>query len=283
MSAPVEFRNETPEGSLEIRSFDTGFTETRADGDAPTISGLASVYNQRTTLGHFFQWDEEVIPGAWSRSITRDGADIFSMFNHDPNRLLGRTSAGTLRLTDEPGGLKYEVNVNPDDSNAMSVFSQVERQDVSGASVWFRVIGETWTEPTEDNGLERPLRQITEAELFEAGPVVMPAFPQTTATAARSLDAVLHNAGIDKRRASLTAELLTAPPSEIEQRISEIFARHPEVRDQVCNVEQPAAAAPDDPAQPPLEAVESLGGPPSPHLLDVRNRQLLLKEKIIYV
>lgn len=280
MTAPQEFRNEIPEGSLEIRSVSVG--EARAhDGDIPRISGLGSLYNSRTTLGHFFQWDEEVLPGAWRATITRDGADIRSMFNHDPSRLLGRTTAGSLRLSDTAAGLQYEVDINTDDVNAMSVFSQVQRGDVSGASVWFRVIGEKWTEPTEDNGLERPLRQITEGELFEVGPVVFPAFTETTASAARALDGALAAADVSKR-AALTAELLGASPSEIRDRISDLFARRPELRDQVCSAKDVAAApAADDASESAsVEDAQVVEGPPSPHLALARQRQLLLSERL---
>lgn len=285
MAAPAQFRNEFPEGALEVRSL-PGIAEARAadDGSPPRIAGLGSVYGQRVTLGWWFEWDEEVMPGAWSATISKDGADIRSMFNHDPNRLLGRTTAGTLRLSDTADGLRYEVDVNPDDANAMSVWAQVERGDVSGASVWFRVTREQWTEPTDDNGLERPLRQIFEAELFEVGPVVFPAFPTTTASAARSLDSMLRGAGVTKssRRARLTADLLSDPDG-IESRIAEILARQPELREQVCATAQAAAAAADDPERsaPSGDAVP-VESPPRSHLLTVRQKQLLLRKEMAH-
>lgn len=264
MSMLEQFRTEQGPGGLEARGYST---EIRADSDeSPRISGLGSVYGQSTRInGWFYEWDEEVAQGAWRDTITRDGADIRSMFNHDTNRLLGRTTAGTLRLEDRDDGLFYEVDVNPDDPNAMSVHAQVARGDVSGASVWFRVLSEKWDEPTDDNGLEVPKRTILEAELFEVGPVAMPAFPQTTAEAASfeglgvsraSLSAIgagLSVAGVEKpcRLAARSAEFL-ADPDRIEQELRALLARRPELREVVCNTDEPATvAASAGPASPP--------------------------------
>lgn len=266
-----EFRERAgiPDGAVEFRTQETNDTT----ADELRISGLGSPYEQRVTLGGWWEWDEEVATGAWARTVARDGADIRSMFNHDPNQLLGRTTAGTLRLDDTTDGLHYEVDINPDDPAAVGVHARVERGDVTGASVWFRVVREEWTEPTDDNGLERPLRRILEAELFEVGPVVFPAFPQTTAeAAARSIDTMLRAAGVTRssKRAALTVDLL-ADPTGTEARIADLLARNPDMRDRVCTasepVDQPAADTPDP-------------GASRSHLVAVRRRQLDLLARV---
>lgn len=270
-----EFRSEQGPGGLEARGY---VAETRAVGDdQPRIEGLGSVYGQTTRIGgFFFEWDEEVAEGAWKNTISRDGADIRSMFNHDTNRLLGRTTAGTLRLEDRKAGLLYDVDINADDPNAMSVHAQVARGDVSGASVWFRVTSEQWEEPTDDNGLEVPKRTITEAELFEVGPVTMPAFEQTTAEAAsfrglgvtraslQAIGAGLSAAGVSSEsKLACRANSFLADPDSIEAELRTLFARRPELRESVCNHpgQHAAAAAPSE-------------GAPLPQLIEVRKRQL---------
>ncbi|RMH69950.1 MAG: HK97 family phage prohead protease [Actinomyces sp.] len=223
-------------GALEVRAAAADVGDGTAD--APVIEGLGSVADQRTTIEGFFSaWDEEVAPGAWRKTIS-DGRRILSMFNHDPSRLLGSTDAGTLRLVEVPEGLHYSVDINPDDPLAVSAHAQVMRGDVAGSSVWFRVIREQWTEPTDDNGLERPLRRILEAQLFETGPVTMPAFEQTTA-AARSLaavDSMLRSAGMrsSHKRAALTFATFVDPGDAVEE-FRDFLDRHPEVREAVCD------------------------------------------------
>jgi HK97 family phage prohead protease len=257
------FDRELGPGGLEARGY---VTNTYADGDtspsgSPYILGIGSPYGQSARIAGWMEdWDEVVAPGAWQRTISRDGADIVSTFNHDVSWLLGRTTAGTLRLESGDSGLTYRVEINPDDGNAMSVRAKVSRGDVTGSSVWFRVLSDQWDEPTDDNGLEVPLRTILEAELFEVGPVVFPAFPQTTATARAAgfrdlgynpaslaaLDGSLRAAGITKdcRRAARASRFL-ADPSSVAEEIRALFARTPDLRDAVCETTPPATDTPE--------------------------------------
>lgn len=250
MTMPDGFEREQGPGGLEVRTVPgKERLEARAAGDGKKmLVGYGSVFDQRTTIDGFFSsWDEEVAPGAWDKSI--DEGDIRSMFNHDTNWLLGRTSNKTLRLASDKTGLRYETDINPDVAHAVSVHAMVERGEVDGSSVWFRVIRQEWTQPTESNGLERPLRRITEGELIETGPVVFPAFTQTSVTA-RSLalvDRTLRSAGVDKasRRARLAADLL-ADPAALESELRSLFATAPELREAVCSCSTPSHRAADE-------------------------------------
>lgn len=238
-----KIRAALPEGALELRTVPVGETRATLDDAQPRITGLGSPYGVATTITSWWdEWDEVVAPGAWAKTLAA-GGNIRSMLNHNPDRLLGTTAAGTLRLSEDEEGLHYEIDVNLDDSYAMSVFAQVERGDINGASVWFRVISQTWTEPTDKNGMERPLRTITEAELFEVGPVVFPAFESTTSAAARSLDRILATAGLGPRRAAVTADLLAGDPDQVEARIRDLFARNPNLRAATCGRSTSAESA----------------------------------------
>lgn len=247
--APKGFDRECGPGGLEARALPRlDLMEARAAGDetAPQITGYGSVSEQTTTIeGYFTDWDEEVASGAWAESVKT--GDIRSMFNHDTNWLLGRTKSGSLRLSEDDTGLSYEIDIDPDDVNAMSVHAKVARGDVDGSSVWFRVIRQEWTYPNEQNELERPKRRILEGQLFETGPVVFPAFEQTT-SAARSLapvDSVLRAAGMTKagKRARLAADLI-ADPESMEAELRALFAKQPELRDAICSCDLRAADPP---------------------------------------
>lgn len=237
---PTGFDREVGPGGLEGRTVaGRERMESRAAGDGSrTLVGYGSVANQRTTIaGWFDEWDEEVADGAWTKTIAE--ADIRSMFNHNTERLLGRTKSGTLRLSEDPTGLLYEVDINADDPNAMSAYAQVERGDVDGSSVWFRVIRQEWIAPTKDNGMERELRRILEAELIETGPVVFPAFTQTTATARQLgvVDLTLRAAGLDASKRARTAFDLLSDPSSLEGELRTLFESAPELRAAVCACE----------------------------------------------
>ena len=204
------------------------------------IAGYGAVAEQSTLIeGMFDEWDEVMARGAWTKTLN-ESTRIMSMFNHDPNRLLGSTDAGTLRLAEDEGGLRYDVDINDNDPLAVSVRAQVERGDVHGSSVWFQVMAEQWTQPDADNGLERPLRTITEARLFEVGPVTWPAYEQTTAAArsAVSLEAALTDAGVESRskRASLAYRMLTEPVAAADE-LRRLLDRNPELRRAACSCE----------------------------------------------
>jgi HK97 family phage prohead protease len=151
--------------------------ELRSESD-PTVSGYAALYNVETEIGGYFR--EQIAPGAFT-SATNGTDDVRALFNHDPNYVLGRTKSGTLVLHSDKKGLKYDIDLNPDDPDAQRVRAKIKRGDVSGSSFGFRVIEETWQEPKSRT--ELALRTITKAELFDVSPVTYPAYPQTSVSA----------------------------------------------------------------------------------------------------
>lgn len=143
----------------------------------PTIEGVAAVYNQETEI----MWFREVIrPGAFDR-VLAENPDVVGAFNHNWDIILGRTLANTLHLVDSPAGLKYVIDVNPGDPEAMSVHAKVQRGDIRQSSFAFTVRKDEWTYP-EDKA-ELPLRAVIEVgELYDVSPVTFPAYPQTSAS-----------------------------------------------------------------------------------------------------
>jgi phage head maturation protease len=72
---------------------------------AGQLVGHAAVFNQWTTISEWYGdgWDESVAPGAFRKTIKE--ADIRALWNHDPNIILGRNKAGTLKLSEDETGL----------------------------------------------------------------------------------------------------------------------------------------------------------------------------------
>jgi uncharacterized protein len=154
-------------------------TVIRAADTAPRISGYAAMYNVETIV--FGLWREQVAPGAFKTAL--DGADdVRALFNHDTNILLGRTKSGTLKLSDDAKGLKYEVTLDPDDPDSARVHSKIKRGDVDGSSFGFTIEDEEWDErPTKEGKL--PLVTIRKVTLYDVSPVTFPAYPQTSVSA----------------------------------------------------------------------------------------------------
>jgi len=150
----------------------------RGADDAPTsLVGYAAVFNQETVVAGFFR--EVIAPGAFTDAIGRD--DVRALYNHDPNYVLGRTAAGTLRLAEDATGLRYEIDP-PATQWAADVLVTVGRGDVSGSSFGFEVNTDAWEYPPASSG-QLPLRTIRAVTLYDVSAVTYPAYAETTAEA----------------------------------------------------------------------------------------------------
>ncbi|WP_375203523.1 HK97 family phage prohead protease [Hyphococcus sp.] len=98
------------------------------------LAGLAAVYDRETEIGAM---RERISRGAFERTLSTD-AEVLAFVDHDAGKLLGRRSAGTLRLTDGDDGLAFEVDL-PDTTLARDILALAERGDLGGMSFGFRV------------------------------------------------------------------------------------------------------------------------------------------------
>ena len=154
----------------EKRIYQMDFTiEERAEGEADQIVGYAAVFNRTTDLGWL---TEEVAPGAFTAAIKED--DVRALVDHDPSRILGRTSAGTLDLSQDKIGLRMKIDL-PDTSTGRDIRESISRGDVSGASFSFRTINDEWS--TKEGKQHRVLKKV---RLFDVGPVSFPAYADTS-------------------------------------------------------------------------------------------------------
>lgn len=156
-----------------MREIRAARVQTRAKLDGRTLTGYAAVWDSPTEITQWgFRFTEVVKRGAFARTLAAN-ADILVTLNHDPHRLLGRTSSGTAKLVEDATGLRFEVTL-PEHGDGQIVRELVERGDLAGASFAFTVPdgGERWTGPT--------YRELVDLNLFEAGPVVEPAYPATS-------------------------------------------------------------------------------------------------------
>lgn len=150
---------------------------TRADGAAPKIVGHAAVFNAATDIGGMFR--EKVAPGAFRDAIGRD--DVRALFNHNPDYVLGRNKAGTLRMAEDDVGLAVEIDP-PDTQLGRDLLVSMDRGDITQMSFGFMVRKQLWEEDEKGN----VTRTLQEVELFDVSPVTYPAYP-TTDVGIRSL------------------------------------------------------------------------------------------------
>lgn len=125
---------------------------------------------------------ERIAPGAGNRSMQEQ--DLRALFNHDPNQLLGRMGAGTLRVQDDGTGGAYQID-QPDTSLGRDLGVLVARGDIYGSSFTFKAVGSkgvSWSKT--DNGF--PMRTINAMMMRDVGPVTFPAYSSSD-VALRSL------------------------------------------------------------------------------------------------
>lgn len=158
--------------------------ETREDGKR-FVAGYASVFfnpNKRSDT-EYKLWEgmvERIAPTAFARAL-KEKHDVRGLFNHDSNQVLGRSTAGTLKLSTDERGLKYEIDL-PDTQLGKDLAVSIERGDINGSSFAFYVTGRTIEEKENIT-----IRTITDVTLQDVGPVTFPAYTGTT-TSVRSVD-----------------------------------------------------------------------------------------------
>jgi HK97 family phage prohead protease len=165
--------------SKEFRIF-TFKPEVRS-ADSPQISGYAAVFNTTADLGMF---RERIKPGAFTRAI-QESQDVRCLFNHDADYVLGRTKSGTLRLSEDDQGLRFECDM-PNTQMGRDVREMILRGDVDQCSFGFVVTKEN-VSYNQDGTVDR---EIQDVDLFDVSPVTYPAYTETSVEA-RSRDEAL--------------------------------------------------------------------------------------------
>ena len=170
---------------LEQRSYNF---EVRAEEteQGNVITGRPIVYNSRTDLGWF---DEIIEAGALDQA---DLTDVRFLVNHDISKIpLARSRRNngnsTMQLTVDNLGLGIRVLLDTENNaEARSLYSAVQRGDISGMSFMFRIDDEEWQDIESDH----PTRRIKKiSTVVEVSAVTFPAYDATEINA-RSKEAL---------------------------------------------------------------------------------------------
>lgn len=173
-------------------------SEERSDStEGRTLEGYAAVFNEDTEInsweGHF---NERIAPGAFKKTLSERKPVM--QFDHGHDTRFGSLPIGSFdSLNEDERGLYVKGELF---DHAEPIRQAIKAGAVSGMSFRFKVVRDSWADKDgkeigsrgelmdllwdgkDRNGNERgPLqRTIKEVKLMEAGPVVFPAYPQTT-------------------------------------------------------------------------------------------------------
>lgn len=150
------------------------------------ITGRPIVYNSVTDLG----WYDEIIEsGALDYANLND---VRFLVNHDTSKIpLARSRRNngnsTMQLDVDSMGLNINVRLDTENNaEARSLYSAVQRGDISGMSFMFSIDDEEW----EELESEKPFRRIKKiGSVVEVSAVTFPAY-ESTEINARSKEAL---------------------------------------------------------------------------------------------
>lgn len=166
----------------ETRTFEIEALELRqGDGQQPLIAGYAVVFDSWSEVmtdsrGRPFR--ERFAPGAFDRALGAN-PDVRALWNHNDDFPLGRVRNGTLRISQDLRGVRFDLTP-PDTTWGRDAIESIRRGDVSGVSFAFsakRDGGDTWEKPGSDGVAQRT---VLDASLYEVSPVTFPAYPATS-------------------------------------------------------------------------------------------------------
>lgn len=168
---------------LEIRSL--GNLELRQEGDSRLIEGCAIVFN---SVSEDLGFREIIESTAISQDLI-DNSDIYLNFNHDDDKIIGRSNCGkgSLNVELRKDGVYFSIEA-PKNDLGDTVLEYLKRGDVDKCSFCFWIDSddeeaETWT--YEDGVALRTIHKI--AGLHDLSIVWTPAYSETTVSA-RSLE-----------------------------------------------------------------------------------------------
>lgn len=163
--------------SKEIRLFDFEVRAEENEEHGHFLTGRPIVYDQRTDLGWF---DEIIDRGALDYA---DLKDVRFLVNHNTDmiplaRSRNNNENSTMQLIPDEDGMGIRVDLDTENNaEARSLYSAVQRGDISGMSFMFSVDKDSWDD-VDSNHPTRHVRSIK--KVLEVSAVTFPAYTQTS-------------------------------------------------------------------------------------------------------
>lgn len=221
-------------------------------GDGLTLEGYAAVFDSPTSIRDWEgEYTETIAPGAFARTLSKRTPVL--QFDHGQHPLVGSIPLGSIdELREDDHGLFVRARLH-DNWLVEPVRDAIRSGAVDGMSFRFQVRKDEWSK-------DRSARTISEVELYELGPVVFPAYADTS-VGVRSLE--IASALTDPEvRADLARILVAGTPESVAAD-----------SDEADDAERGHASATDLPTTEATDPDHASG----PDITLVRNRVLALK------
>ena len=171
---------------IEVRSIvsDLQIRQKEDGKKGRVITGYAAKFD--TWSEPIYGWfKEQIARGAFDKT---DMSDVIMVFNHDISGVLARTTSGTLTLSVDETGLRFEFE-SPETTLGNDMLELVGRGDISKCSFKFVVEADEWRYADEKNKLEFDERTVKSiSKLYDVSLVTYPAYKDTEANVREHLE-----------------------------------------------------------------------------------------------
>ena len=165
------------EQKMEIRNLEFEVRADQNEEHGSFITGRPIVFDARTNIG---PWDEIIDRGALDET---DLKDVRFLVNHNIDmiplaRSRNNTPNSTMQMSVDENGMGIRVDLDiENNADARSLYSAVNRGDITGMSFMFSVDKDSWDEVDS----EHPTRHIRSIRrVMEVSAVTFPAYAQTS-------------------------------------------------------------------------------------------------------
>ena len=125
---------------------------------------------------------EYIDKGAFDGVLSKKD-DVRCLFNHNDDKVLGRTTNNTLTLRADDKGLYFECEIDPEISWQSDLLKSIKRGDINQCSFAFTLDKEDYTDEYDKNS-DTYTRHIKGFQrLYDVSVVTYPAYPATEAYA----------------------------------------------------------------------------------------------------
>lgn len=175
MSRPTDNLVRTSTQPMELRAADGG-------GDGNTLTGYFTVFDEWTRIDSYWEGTflERNAQGMLDETIKGRSGQIKVLVDHGADPTIGNKPLGPI--TDLRADSYYEVSLL--DAPYVREIKPALAAGLYGASYRFRVVKDTWVEPSKasaHNPAMLPERTIEQVDLYEFGPVMFPAYAGASA------------------------------------------------------------------------------------------------------
>lgn len=235
--------------TIERRFFPGATVELREEGEGKThITGYGARFNEPSPIYSSFggfQYRETIDPGFFDDVL---GDDVRGLWNHNPDFVLGRTKAGTMKVSKDASGVSYDIEAPATQSVRDFVIGPIRRRDVTGSSFGFEFKNEETDGEPGDKWVKAPDgvwdRTLLKARrLYDFSPVTYPFFETaSTQVDQRSMECAQRSLEAFQKRTESAGD----PQLEALQQVADNLDQALRATDEPCKCSHSRADHPDD-------------------------------------